>query len=335
MTPNPRDPPLSQPPLQPVPLSSAQLHPTDTQIPTGTYTPTPIPECYNSHMLRFGPGGVPLSTKITKDPSGKSLDARQSGLYRLKELGLNHMEVEFVYGVNISEENAVALGKLAKEFDITLTAHAPYYINLAAPEKPKYYASINRVKKTLWAAGLIGAKSITFHPAFYMKRPATTVSKMVKDALTSISKEAKSESLMSLETTGKVSQWGSLDEILEVARAVNKHVNILRISVCVDFAHLHARSNGQMNSYKEFDTTLKTIKNQLGTNAMENLHIHVSGINYNNKGERKHLNLKDADLNYKDLLKALRDNKVSGWVVCESPNLEEDALLMKKYYDSL
>src|SRR4030042_4334874 len=149
-------------------------------------------------MLRFGPGGPPNTTKIIKQ-NGKTLDARQSGVIRLKELKLNHMEVEFVYGVNIQEQNAIALGTLAQKNDITLTAHGPYYVNLASKEKSKYHASINRVIKTIWAADLMGAKSITFHPAFYQERTSAEIISIVKVALLEIISQAKPKCLLSLE----------------------------------------------------------------------------------------------------------------------------------------
>ncbi len=285
-------------------------------------------------MLRFGTGGVPHSTKILK-VNGKTLDARQSGVFAIKQNNLTEMEVEFVYGVNISEPNAIELCKLAKENDIDLTVHAPYYINLGSKEKAKYHASISRIEKTIWAADLIGAKSITFHPAFYQKQAPELVAELVKNALIEILTKSKTEAIISLETTGKGSQWGTLDEILGVAKQVNEKLNRFAVSACIDFAHIHARSNGGMNSYNDFSAILKNITDTLGGKALHNLHIHTSGINYTDKGEKNHLDLEKSDMNYKDLMKALKDNNVSGWLVCESPNLEKDAVLMKEFYSKL
>lgn len=282
-------------------------------------------------MLRFGPGGVPLSTK-NATIEGKKLDARQSGILRLKELKLNHMEVEFVYGVNITEENAAALGKLAKQKDITLTVHAPYYINLASTEKAKYHASISRIEKTIWAADLMGAKSVTFHPAFYQKQSTEEVFEIVTQAIIEIIQKSNPKCLISLETTGKQSQFGTVEELIKVAHTVNEKFMNFKCSICVDFTHIFARSNGKTNSYEDFDRILKDIKSGLGAEALKHLHIHTSGINYTEKGERNHLNLAESKFDYRSLLRALRDNKVSGWVVCESPSLEEDAMLMKDTY---
>lgn len=293
--------------------------------------------------LRFGPGGVPLSTTATKDPeTGEKLDLRRSAIYRLAELGLNHMEVEFVHGVRIKEENAVALGKLGQEHDISLTIHGPYYINLASKEKPKYYASINRVKKTIIAAHWIKSPSITFHPAFYQGRTPEETTELVRSALEDVFSDEKLRKqiddtypLMSLETTGKPSQWGSLGETLQLAAEMNEKLGRFQVSACIDFAHIHARSNGGYNSYDEFAAILDQTESTLGKEAIEKLHMHISGINYAEKGERNHLNLEESDMRWKDLLQAIKDKKVSGWVTCETPNLEEDSILMRDHYANL
>lgn len=291
------------------------------------------------NKIRFGTGGIPHSTKIITTPDGKKLSGNESAILRLKKLNLDHFELEFVHGVNISEETARSISLIAKREAITLSAHGSYYINLASKEKPKYYASINRVKKTINMAHHFEAKSITFHPAFLQERSHKEVANIVTKALVDICREYynsdknKSIPLISPETTGKISQWGSLEDILQVADTVNQKIGQFYVSICIDFAHLHARSNGQMNTYGEFTKVIKQVKDVLGAESINNLHMHTSGINYNEKGERNHLNLEESDFNYKDLLKALHDTKVSGYLVCESPNLEDDAQLMKNYYE--
>ena len=98
----------------------------------------------------------------------------------------------------------------------------------------------------------------------------------------------------------------------------------------MDFAHLHARpGDGSMNSYAEFARSLESIAAALGPAALTDLHIHLSGIAYGPKGEKEHLELKDADLDYRQLFQALADFKCGGRILCESPVMEEDALLLK------
>jgi deoxyribonuclease-4 len=102
---------------------------------------------------------------------------------------------------------------------------------------------------------------------------------------------------------------------------------------CVDFSHLYARTNGKNNTKQEFSQILEDIEKGLGKVALNNMHIHISGIEYGEKGEKHHLILKESKFNYRDLLKTLKEFKVKGVVICESPNIEKDALLMKKIYN--
>ena len=107
------------------------------------------------------------------------------------------------------------------------------------------------------------------------------------------------------------------------------------ISITIDFAHIHARSAGANNTYDEFAAQLELMKNKLGPQALTSMHIHLSGIAYTEKGEAHHLELDDSDMNYPDLFRALIDFGASGRVVCESPALEYDALIMQKAYRKL
>jgi deoxyribonuclease-4 len=130
------------------------------------------------------------------------------------------------------------------------------------------------------------------------------------------------------EVMGKPSQFGDLEEIL------NLSVELERVAPCIDFAHYHART-GRYNSHDEFSAILSRIEERLGRAALDDMHIHVAGIAYGDKGERKHLDLEESDLAYVELMQALRDHDVKGVLVCESPNLEGDALLLQETYRGL
>lgn len=285
-------------------------------------------------MIRLGPGGTPNSTEQLKK-DGRKLSLRESAIYRLKELELDHIEQEFVHGVRIKEEDAKALGELAEEKGITQTIHGSYYINLASKEDDKRDASVERVYKSLWAGKLLKAKSVTFHAAYYQDLNRSEVAEMVKDGVLKAFKKFDNINdlpLLSLETPGKRTQWGDVEEIIKVADEINQKHGKFTTSICIDFAHLHARTNGEVNGYDEFMEEIERVEKGLGKESLNNLHIHISGINYSEKGERNHLNLEKADIEYEDALKVLIDKKINGWVVCESPNLEEDAKLMKEKF---
>ena len=106
------------------------------------------------------------------------------------------------------------------------------------------------------------------------------------------------------------------------------------VAPCVDFAHWHARTGG-FNSYEEFAAMLQQVEEKLGRQALDNVHIHISGVQYGRQGEIRHLNLKDSDFHYIELLKALKTLEAKGVVICESPDREGDALLLQQTYASL
>ena len=104
------------------------------------------------------------------------------------------------------------------------------------------------------------------------------------------------------------------------------------VGPCVDFSHLFTRSIGQFNTYEDFASALQLIKDQLGEEALKEMHIHLSGIEYGPKGERNHVLLAETELDYKAVLKALVDFDAAGNLICESPVLEDDALILQEVY---
>jgi len=272
--------------------------------------------------LLFGTGGIPHSAR-----SSSTID----GINRIAELGLGCMEIEFVQGVRMGEAGARLVSEAAARTGVKLSAHAPYFINLNAREPEKIRASQSRILQTARIALLCGAESIAFHAAFYLNDPPEkaydTVKKYLVETLNQLKRE-RNPVWVRPEVMGKVSQFGTLEEILNLSAEVEG------VAPCLDFAHWHART-GEFNSYQEFVSILQQVKERLGRVALDNMHIHVSGIAYGKKGEMKHLNLKESDFQYSELLKALRDYYVKGIVICESPNLEEDGLLLQATYESL
>ena len=178
----------------------------------------------------------------------------------------------------------------------------------------------------------IGVYSITFHAAFYMSKNPDDVYKTVYNSMERICSELEKEGnniWIRPETTGKGTQWGTLEEIVTLSKEFK---NVLP---CIDFAHMHARSNGLYNTYDEFSKIMEFLGKELGDNVFNNFHAHLAGIEYGIKGEKNHLILEKSDMNYKDLLKVFKEFDVKGVLVCESPNIEEDTKLLKDYYLSL
>ena len=272
--------------------------------------------------LLFGTGGTPHSSR-----TASTID----GIKRIAELGLGCMEIEFVRGVKMGEAGARLVAETATQEGVKLSAHGPYFINLNAREPEKIIASQERILQTARIASICGAQSIVFHAAYYLGDPPEKTYQTVKKKLAEVINRLKRENnrvWVRPEVMGKLSEFGTIDEVLNLCTELEG------VGICMDFAHWHART-GESNSYPEFASILEQIKQRLGDGALEDMHIHVSGIAYGKKGEIKHLNLKESDLQYVELLRALKDYQVKGLVICESPSLEQDALLLQETYHKL
>jgi deoxyribonuclease-4 len=269
--------------------------------------------------LLFGTAGVPLST---------SEDSSLAAIERIQALGLDCLEIEFVKGVRMGFDTARKVREKAAALGVRLSVHAPYFINLNSEDPGKRLSSQERLLNTARVGAACGAGSVVFHAAFYGKDSAEKTYEAVKAELKTLLSIVRTERLpvtLRIETMGKRSQFGSLDEVLMLCHDIDG------LQPCLDFSHLYARE-GKVNSYTDFHRVLSKVARKLGPRALRNVHIHIAGIHYGDKGEIKHLNLEDADFRYDEWLQALRDLAVEGLVICESPNLEEDALMLKKLY---
>lgn len=289
---------------------------------TGSIVASSRDEEATTENLLFGTAGVPASS-----PKLDSL----AGIARLRELGLDCMELAWVRRVSMGERTAAKVRQKAEECRVALSVHAPYYINLNSAEADKVAASRERILKAARAGWLCGARNIVFHAAFYHDDPPEVVYERVKGHLVELTQELRAEgndTVLRPETTGKQSQFGTLEELLALSREVEG------VAPCIDFAHLHART-GENNSYEEFAAILGKIEEALGRTGLEDMHIHLSGIEYSPRGEREHIMLAKADMHYMKVLQALMDFHVKGLLVCESPDQEVDALMLQEAYRQL
>jgi deoxyribonuclease-4 len=276
-----------------------------------------------SDQLLFGTAGVPQGA-----PGTSTLE----GIQYIKKIGLDCQEIEFVKGTKMRPDTAKKIKEKAAEINVRLSVHAPYYINMNSIEEGKRIASRERLLAAARLAHLCGARNVVFHTGYYGKdtpeKTFETIKKGVAEVV-SILKKERIPVILRPEVMGKRSQFGSLEEILFLCREMEGET-----LPCLDFCHLHARE-GRINTYEEFCQVLSQVGKQIGDNALKDLHIHISGVAYSDKGEIKHLNLNESDFQYNELIKALKDHQVEGMVICESPNQEKDALLLKKVYRNL
>jgi deoxyribonuclease-4 len=271
--------------------------------------------------LLFGTAGVPFSSDD---------DSSLAGIERVKSLGLDCLEIEFVQGVKMGLDTARKVRERAASLGVRLSVHAPYHVNLNSEDPGKRLASQERLLKTARIGDACGARSAVFHAAFYGKDSPERTYEAVRSELKTVMSILRSERLgiaLRIETMGKRAQFGSLDEVLSLCREVDG------LQPCLDFSHLYARE-GKVNSYDEFQRVFGKVARKLGPRALKNVHIHIAGIHYGDRGEIKHLNLEETDYRYDEWLQALRDLAVEGMVICESPNLEADAVMLKKLYQA-
>ncbi len=273
--------------------------------------------------LHIGTAGIPISTPKKTTPEG---------VKRVAELDLDAMEIEFVRGVRMSEQLALKTREVANELNVLLTVHAPYYINLLSPDESKVKASIKRIIDSARIGYLAGAWSVVFHPGYYGKLKSDEAVRIVRNHIKEIVKMLRDQGIeiwVRPEIMGGLSEFGSLDEILEVVNGIDM------AAPCIDFAHLYARTLGEYNNYEKFREVLSKVEERLGREALDNAHIHVSGMEYGSRGEKKHLNFNESMFNWRDVVKVVKEFNVKGVVISESPNLEGDAILFKKEYESV
>lgn len=241
------------------------------------------------------------------------------GVKKVPDLGLNAMEIEFVYGVKMSNELAKKIGK---ESEIKLSVHAPYYINLYSKEKKKIEQSKKRILNACERGHHMNASCVVFHPGFYGDYDKEDVYQGIKEAIDDIQKTIKKNNWnieLAPETTGKHSQFGSLEELTKLAKE-------LKCNMCVDFAHLYARNNGKI----DYSNTIKQMKK---LKHIKHFHSHFSGIEFTEKGERRHKVMSEPK--FQPLAKEIIKEKLNITIISESTVTWKDSLKQKEIFKRL
>ncbi|MCK9292589.1 MAG: TIM barrel protein [archaeon] len=278
--------------------------------------------------LHFGPAGFGAGNlNILNNSKNPTADA----ILEISKLGLSALEIEFVRGVYLKKSIPERLEEIKNNSDkskVNLSVHAPYFINLNAVEKHKINNSQRYILDSLNVGQKIGARVIVCHIGYFLKQEPKKVLENISRQIEIIQDKYEGDVKLGIELTGKKTQVGSLSEIFYFLDKFPKFVHPV-----IDFAHQHARENGYFNNPKNIDSFFEELNTH--PKIFNDIHIHMSGINYSEKGEKNHLIFKDADFPYKRILEKLKDNKAKGTVICESPNIIGDALLLKKTYEKL
>ena len=265
-------------------------------------------------MIRIGQAGIPLSCKGRTNKDGL--------VYTKQVLDLNAMEVQFVRGLYImKDEEAQFMHDYAKENDIELHVHAPYYINLAGSGE-ELDLSFEKIMFSARLADKMGAKTVVVHPGFYgedsPKKTMKKITKNVKKITTTFNKE-KLKVKLGLETMGKKRVFGSLDEIIEICK------NVKGVIPVVGLGHIHARTNGGLKKREDFEEIFQRLKPL----RLRHYLLHVTGVMYEDGNEYYHVPIKKGDMPLAPLIDVVLDNNYNVTFISESPLLEHDAVYIR------
>ena len=260
-------------------------------------------------MIRFGTGGIPFSAKE---------EGSVGGIKRIAELKLNAMEMEFVRGVRMSVASAKEVGKVAKELDVSLSAHAPYYINLLSKEPAKVENSRKMILDTIERTHAAGGTVAVFHPGYYGGLTSEQAMRPMTEQFELIAKQAMLKGwdsvAIGLEVTAKKAAWGSVEELVQACKAVPQCVPV------IDWAHLWVRTNGLLEAGEVLDR-LKHFKH---------LHFHFAGARKTKTGWADIHTPIGNNPPYAPIVREVLKRKIDCVFISETPDLEESALVLKK-----
>ena len=273
---------------------------------------------------RFGPAGIP--------PIFRMLGAQSYDVPRLLlEEDLDAFEYQAVrWGQKpqMKQEDAEHLRVEARKYDILVSMHGSYYVNLSG-KKEVVEASKRRLVACATAAQWMGAYVLVFHMGFYGHLEKSYAFKTCLEALKDIVETMNSLGIRNVklgpETMGRVYQVGTLDEILTICEEVEQ------TQLVIDWSHMHARRQGRFRKVADFRAVVEEVERRLGTEAARDMHCHFSKIEYTDKGERRHHVLDEAGYgpDFEMLAEVMAEFKMRSVMICETPILDVDALKMR------
>ena len=275
------------------------------------------------NKVLFGPAGSPVNYKGAAYKAPKFISEEE----------LNSYEYQSPYGVRIGEKAATTLKEESEKHDILISMHGPYYINLCAKDDEKLEKSIGHLISTARTGEWMGAYRLVFHPGAYLNRKPEKAMEISKNTINRLFEELEAEGIEEFtfapETTGKRTQLGNVSEVVELCASFD------HFEPTIDFAHVHARGRGFLTKKEDYNCIFSTIEDNLD---IDMLHCHFTTIEYGNGGEVKHHTLDESDEygpDIKDLLANLIDNGWNANIICETPQRDLDALIMKETYENM
>jgi len=283
----------------------------------------------NGETIRFGPAGNSDSFYAA---GYKGTEEMPSWLYAA---GLNAFEYSFGRGAFMGADKAVKIAAAAKEYDIQISAHAPYYINFGSTEIEKEEKSFLYILRSIEALRGLGGRRVVFHVGSAGKGDRAEVFARVLDNMRALAYRVENagygDMLLCPETMGRASQIGTVEEVAAICKKSDIFLP------CVDFGHVNALTQGALKTKDDYRKIIEYFYDQLGERAVR-MHIHFSRIQYGARGEIKHLDFTDGKYGppFEPLMEVLHEYKMTPVVICESDGtMAEDASAMKKYFDQI
>ena len=267
--------------------------------------------------LRFGPARIP------------SRESPEAAVARLVERGCSACEIDFESGFWMDYPWAELLGAQAREHDVALSVHAPLFAFPGHPDERKSKQALGALDRTAGIAAAAGAEVVVIHPGFWLGRDrAQTLDDVVawlgvlRERL-----ETKERAVpFGIEVMGRVSELGSLEDCVEIAARLDW------VRPVIDFAHMHATSDGAYLDADAFATALEQADAVIEPGAP--FHIHFSDIAYANRNETKHLPYGEGTLRADPLRDALARFERPATVISESPDEASSNAIQATLYAS-
>ncbi len=251
----------------------------------------------------------------------------------LNQHGLNAYEYAFNKGVRITDEKAIKIKEAFDEYNIELSVHGPYYINLANPDDEMADKSKGYIIDSLRKMKLMGAKKLVFHPGSLTKSSREVafnlVLKRLKELVDLLDENGFDDMYICPETMGKHGQVGTVEEVAKMC-AIDR-----RIMPTLDFGHINSFNLGSLKTEDDFRKVFLTLKEHIG-DRYKNVHIHFSKIMFGDKGELKHLTFVDNQgfgPDFEPLAKVLKEMDINATIICESRGTQTaDAVKMQNIF---
>ena len=279
--------------------------------------------------IRFGTAGT--SDSFAAQGYKSSLDVPE---YTAK-MGLNAFEYQCGRGVRLGLDKARQMAADAAARDILFSVHAPYYISMSSLEEDKRLNSVNYLLQSAALCRALGGRRVIFHSGSCGRQSREAALEKALDTLKraqdTLDEAGFAEIVLCPETMGKIGQLGTLEEVLALC-GVDR-----RITPCIDFGHLNARTLGGIQSKADYAAILDRLETALGDERARRFHVHFSRIEFTPKGgEKCHRTFADHRGFGPDWEPLAAEIARRGWTptfICESAGTQaEDARTMKDIY---